>query len=91
MTDGILKCAQGPTWQQAVQWVEEVHLVPGQRFNLVAKHDTYGLSFALQTDKPAAESGTGRGSENAPPLWVNIPPSHPAIFACSLSQVIYSV
>ncbi|KAK9917705.1 hypothetical protein WJX75_007354 [Coccomyxa subellipsoidea] len=60
---------KGPTWQQAVQCVEEVHLVPGQRFNLVAKHDTYGLSFALQTDKPAAESGMGRGSENAPPLW----------------------
>ena len=91
MTNGFLEYGQGPTWQQAVQCVEEVHLVPGQRFNLVAKHDTYGLSFALQTDKPAAESGMGRGSENAPPLWVNIHPSHPAIFVCSLSHLIYHI
>lgn len=55
----------------------EVPLVPGQRFTVVAKHDTYGLSFALQRDQPAADAVSARGNESASPLWVS---SCPVLF-----------
>ena len=38
---------QGLTWQQAVQWTEEVPVAAGQHVSVVAQHDTYGMSFAL--------------------------------------------
>ena len=38
---------QGPTWQQAVQWVAELRVSPGDELSVVCKHDTYGMSFAL--------------------------------------------
>ncbi|CAL8464828.1 g4363 [Coccomyxa elongata] len=55
---------KGNTWQQAVQWVEEMSVVPGQRFSVVAKHDTYGLSFTLQP-----ESSSDNVPERSVPLW----------------------
>lgn len=36
---------QGPTWQQAVQWMQEVHVWPKMVLRLTAKHDTYGITF----------------------------------------------
>ncbi|KAK9846546.1 hypothetical protein WJX81_006344 [Elliptochloris bilobata] len=42
--------AKGPTWQQAVQWVEETRLMPGDRLTITAAHDTYGLSFKVVND-----------------------------------------
>lgn len=39
---------KGPTWQQAVQWVEEVKVEPGLHLQLAAKHDTYGITFSLR-------------------------------------------
>lgn len=78
-------CMQGPTWQQAVQWIEEVPIQPKQRVTVTAKHDTYGISFALrpaEADINAGESGPaakGTGpclniSKNTDgcnvPLWV---------------------
>ena len=41
---------QGPTWQQAVQYIQEVPLTNGERYTITVKHDTYGLSFCLQSD-----------------------------------------
>ena len=65
--------AQGLTWQQAVQWIEEVPLVSGQRMAITAKHDTYGISFAV-----AAEgSGSAEASPHSRvPLWVRAPVEH---------------
>lgn len=37
---------QGPTWQQAVQWMPEVEVHAGSQAGLLTKHDTYGISFA---------------------------------------------
>ena len=45
---------QGPTWQQAVQRIQEVPLSDGDKYLLTVKHDTYGLSFALQADPGAS-------------------------------------
>ncbi len=41
---------QGPTWQQAVQYIQEVPLKDGERYTVTVKHDTYGLSFSLRSD-----------------------------------------
>lgn len=38
---------KGPTWQQAVQWVREVEVSPGQELQLTARHDTYSISYTL--------------------------------------------
>ena len=41
---------KGPTWQQAVQWVEELAVDAGtvSGVELVAKHDTYSISYSVQ-------------------------------------------
>lgn len=41
---------QGPTWQQAVQYIQEVPMRDGERYTVTVKHDTYGLSFSLCSD-----------------------------------------
>eukprot|EP00899_Mesostigma_viride_P015398 jgi/Mesvir1/2385/Mv22134-RA.2 len=40
---------KGASWQQAVQQVPEVRVASGQTLPLVAKHDTYGITFELDT------------------------------------------
>ena len=51
---------KGQTWQQAVQYVEEFEVRPGDRLPLVAKHDTYGVSFEVNDATfPRAERRTG--------------------------------
>ncbi|KAK9803026.1 hypothetical protein WJX72_005333 [[Myrmecia] bisecta] len=46
---------KGATWQQAVQWIPELHVRKGMRAQLTAKHDTYGISFqAEQVDAQEA-------------------------------------
>lgn len=37
---------KGLTWQQAVQWVPEVQVAPGQHLRLTARHDTYAISYS---------------------------------------------
>lgn len=44
----LSSCLQGPTWQQAIQWMEEVRVETGSTVTLLAKHDTYAISFAWQ-------------------------------------------
>ena len=41
-------CLKGPTWQQAVQWMEEMRVEAGTHLALLAQHDTYSISFAWQ-------------------------------------------
>lgn len=50
---------KGPTWQQAVQWVREVEVQPGQQLKLTARHDTYSISYSLP-DRLAGNGETGR-------------------------------
>lgn len=66
---------QGPTWQQAVQYIPEVPLKEGDRYTVTAKHDTYGLSFSLQPEHGTSTSVTvtadASGSAASPvPLYV---------------------
>ena len=48
---------QGTTWQQAIQWVDEVKAEPGSSLALLAKHDTYSIKFAWQSP-PGTNSST---------------------------------
>ena len=51
---------KGQTWQQAVQYVEEFEVRPGDHLPLIAKHDTYGISFEVNDAAfPRAERRTG--------------------------------
>ena len=40
--------AKGRTWQQALQLVEEVAVQKGDVLDLVAQHDTYGVTFKVE-------------------------------------------
>jgi len=53
---------KGPTWQQAVQWMEELKVEEGGQLCLVAQHDSYGISFSLQQ---GGDKGGGEQSANA--------------------------
>lgn len=52
------RSGKGPTWQQAVQWVQEERVAPGQTRVLIASHDTYSISYAL-------EEGAAPGPDHA--------------------------
>ena len=41
---------KGPTWQQAVQYIEELAMCEGSTLPLVAKHDTYSITFEVHDD-----------------------------------------
>lgn len=55
---------KGQTWQQAVQYLEEVTVAPGDVLPLVASHDTYSISFEVDDarfpDRAARRTGMGR-------------------------------
>jgi predicted RNA methylase len=38
---------KGPTWQQAVQYIQEVNLRKGDQLQIQASHDTYSISYEL--------------------------------------------
>ena len=55
---------KGKTWQQAVQYIEEVNVVKNAKLPITAKHDSYGISFEIddaKVDRGEISSGV--------PLW----------------------
>lgn len=54
---------KGPTWQQAVQWVQEVEVAVGQGMTLMARHDTYSISYSLPPE--LEEGGKGEAARTA--------------------------
>ena len=38
---------KGPTWQQAVQYIQEVDVTEGDSLQIQASHDTYSISYTL--------------------------------------------
>jgi hypothetical protein len=42
---------QGATWRQAVQWMPAQPVKSGQELEIIAKHDTYGLSFSFRNSE----------------------------------------
>lgn len=53
---------KGPTWQQAVQWMPEIKVVSGDSRSLVAKHDTYSISFAHSSSTASIDTDTTNNS-----------------------------
>merc|ERR1712224_587242 len=52
--------SKGRTWQQAVQFMEEIEVERGFTLPVVAKHDTYGISFEvndMEIDRGELSSG----------------------------------
>ena len=56
-TQDVFWLSQGPTWQQAVQWIQEKQLAAGSQMNLVTKHDTYSISFAWPAGSDDSATG----------------------------------
>jgi protein arginine N-methyltransferase 7 len=55
---------KGKTWQQAVQYIEEVKVGKNSKLPITAKHDSYGISFEIddaRVDRGEISSGV--------PLW----------------------
>ncbi|KAL4447971.1 hypothetical protein ABPG75_005190 [Micractinium tetrahymenae] len=53
---------KGLTWQQAVQWMPEVAVRPGQHLQLTARHDTYSISYSHALGEEAAGPAAAGGS-----------------------------
>ena len=51
---------KGATWQQAVQYVEELTLKAGDSLKVIAAHDTYGISFRVDDSKLEFDRGQRR-------------------------------
>ena len=64
---------KGQTWQQAVQYLEEFRVRPGDAAPLVVKHDTYGVSFGVDDADGAfdvfASRRTGPSAPSHDPKW----------------------
>jgi predicted RNA methylase len=65
---------KGQTWQQAVQYLEEFVVKSGDAAPLVARHDTYGVSFQVDDADGAFETFASRrkNAKHAPshdPAW----------------------
>lgn len=69
---------KGLTWQQAVQWVREVEVAPGQALTLTARHDTYSISYSLPPELEGAGGERGQrgssGGGSAAPEFVELAP-----------------
>ena len=61
---------KGQTWQQAVQYLEEFAVNTGDAAPILATHDTYGVSFAVDDADGAFETFASRRDET------NAAPSH---------------
>lgn len=46
---------------QAVQYVDELHVEPGQRLLLSAKHDTYSISYSLDDNEESLLASLSTG------------------------------
>ena len=73
---------QGPTWQQAVQWVEETPVAQGDCLIVTTAHDTYGLSFCIRN---AATRDQAAGGEPMP-LQVRGPAGQTLQWLCLLPK-----
>jgi hypothetical protein len=78
----VLSCAPnggacGSTWQQAVQFVEEVWVGPGGALAVRGRHDTYSIDFQL-ADPPAGSAGAGGCSGGAQLAPTGVPLFEPS-------------
>ncbi|KAG7675099.1 hypothetical protein Ndes2526A_g07853 [Nannochloris sp. 'desiccata'] len=59
---------KGPTWQQAVQWMPEMRVKPGEQFAVVARHDTFSISYEI-SEKKILQSSRATGVPLVDPVW----------------------
>ena len=60
---------KGQTWQQAVQWVEEVSMNEGDVLPIVASHDTYAITFAVDDARFPQRAQRRTGVPLYDPSW----------------------
>eukprot|EP00894_Picocystis_sp_ML_P005289 jgi/Pico_ML_1/55806/g1442.t1 len=60
--------SKGATWQQAVQFIEEVRVEEGDSVWLIAKHDSYGISFEVD-DSTIDRMSRRTGVPQYDPVW----------------------
>lgn len=59
---------KGATWQQAIQFFEEVRVEEGDSLWLIAKHDSYGISFEVD-DSTIDRMSCRTGVPQYDPVW----------------------
>jgi len=59
---------KGPTWQQAVQWMPEVRVKPGEQLAVIARHDTFSISYEI-SEKEILQSSRATGVPLVDPVW----------------------
>ncbi len=64
--DGALK---GKTWQQAVQYIEELRVSPGDAMPLIASHDSYGIKFDVNDQELKNRVAKRTGVPAYDPQW----------------------
>jgi len=59
---------KGPTWQQAVQWLPEIRVKPGEQLPVIARHDTFSISYEI-SEKEILQSSRATGVPLVDPVW----------------------
>jgi predicted RNA methylase len=59
---------KGPTWQQAVQWMPEIRVKPGEQLAVTAQHDTFSISYTLP-ETEISHSSRSTGVPLVDPVW----------------------
>jgi len=57
---------KGPTWQQAVQWMPEVHMEFGDTLVVTASHDTYSISYEIEAELNGGQEALDARSTGVP-------------------------
>jgi len=60
---------KGKTWQQAVQYVEELRVCAGDKMPLIASHDTYGIKFEFNDAELKNRAAARTGVPAWDPSW----------------------
>ena len=60
---------KGKTWQQAVQYIEELKVKKGDSMPLIAAHDTYGITFEIDDVKLKGRASRRTGVPAYDPTW----------------------
>ena len=74
---------KGQTWQQAVQYLEEFAVRAGDAAPILATHDTYGVSFAVDDADGAFETFASRRDETNAKLAPSHDPAWGAAYAAA--------
>jgi predicted RNA methylase len=60
---------KGPTWQQAVQWMPEIRVKPGEQLAITARHDTFSISYEISEKEILNYQSRSTGVPLVDPVW----------------------